>query len=117
VTVFSRNGQANAPVVKAHILQDSNGKVICAAYIDEVQRDAASGAVVPKKMRLEWPDEKMELKMNLKKITVNPTIDTQKSARLFSRPQLQGVPVYDLARGKEQMQRAIIPAGATDPQR
>lgn len=119
VTVFSRNvGQGNAPVVTAHLIQDMNGKVICGAYVMEVQRDAASGAVLPRVMRLEWPEQKMTLKMTMKKIGVNQPIEQQRFARLFTRPQMQGVPTYDLARGADQPQgTAIRQTRGVEPQR
>jgi hypothetical protein len=105
VTVFSRRpARTNAPVVTAHILQDGNGKVLCGAYVTAVQQDAATGAVVPTKVRLEWPQENMKLEMTLKKITVNKTFTEERTAVLFGRPQMPGVATYDLARGPDQGQ-------------
>lgn len=118
VTVFSRTPPrtATAPVVTAHLLQDANGKIICGAYITEVQRDANSGAVLPKKLRLEWPQQRMELKMTLNKATVNRPIDQQRTARLFTRPQMQGVQTYDLASVRDPGQ-AVRRTGGEEPRR
>jgi hypothetical protein len=100
VTVFSRNpAQGNAPQVTAHILQDAGGKEICSAQISEVQQDRATGAIIPKRVRLVWPVEKMELKMKLDNVTLNQALAEQQATRLFTRPQLSNVKSYDLARG------------------
>jgi hypothetical protein len=119
VTVFARGvAQVPAPQVTAYILQDGAGKVICAAYVTEVQRDAATGITVPKRVRLECPAEHMELKMTLHGVTVNQPIDQQRAARLFTRPQLANVPTFDLARGPDQPQgQAIRPTSGFEPQR
>jgi len=119
VTVFSRQQAAgNAPQVVAYILQDANGKEICMAQVQEVQRDTASGAVIPKKIVLKWPQESMELKMTLKSVAFNQAIEPQRAQRLFSRPQLAGVPTYDLTRGPDQPSgTAIRRTGSTAPQR
>jgi hypothetical protein len=102
VTLFNRMAvQGNAPQVTARILQDADGKEICSAIIKEVQIDRATGAVLPKKIRLVFPEEKMELSMKLDGVTVNGQIEQQRAARLFTRPSLANVPSYDLARGPD----------------
>jgi hypothetical protein len=102
VTVFNRvAAQGNAPQVVARILQDANGKEICSATIKEVQIDRATGAILPKKIRLVFPEEKMELSMKLDGLTVNGQIEPQRTARLFTRPTMANVPSYDLARGPD----------------
>jgi hypothetical protein len=100
VTVFSRAAaQGYAPQVVERKLIDARGQEICKATISEVQQDRASGAVIPKRVRLVWPAQHIELKMKLDEVTVNPPLDGPRAARLFTRPQLSGVPSYDLARG------------------
>jgi hypothetical protein len=112
VTVFNRQPF----YVSAHVLQDEKNKVVCAAYITAVQTDAGTGAVLPKQVKIECPQEKMELTMTLRKPTVNQPIDQQRTARLFTRPQLNGVPTFDLAHGPEQGQ-ALRRTGATETPR
>lgn len=109
VTVFQR---AAAPFPKpqiiAHVLQDGQGREICSAHIVEVQR--VGNAVVPKQVKLSCPDEKMELTMWLGDVQVNDRSVDQRAARLFARPQMSGIQLYDLARGPQadpnQAQRA-----------
>lgn len=115
ITVFSRApARENVPQISAHILQDANGKEICTARITEVQ--SVGGVTIPKKLVINWPQESMELKMMLKDVKVNQPPDAQRQARLFTRPQLQGVATYDLARGPDP-QQALRRTGAEVPQR
>lgn len=118
VTVFARGvTQGSVPQVTAHILQDAKGGVICAAYITEVTRDP-SGAIVPKRVRLECPQDRMELKMTLRSVTINQPIEQQRAVRLFSRPQLAGVAAYDLARAADApTSQAIRRTSGIEPQR
>jgi hypothetical protein len=102
VTVFQRApAQGTAPQVLAHQLQDANGKVICAAKVLEVQYDRASGAILPRKMQIDWPEQHARLDLKLDSVTVNGGIEPERHARLFSRPVLRDVQTYDLARGLE----------------
>jgi hypothetical protein len=98
ITVF-RSGPAgrNEPVVVAHVLKDEQGREVCSATVSEVQTDPATGAVVPRRVRLYWPAEKIELKMKLDGVRVNG-IDATLAASLFSRRNLASLTAYDLAR-------------------
>jgi hypothetical protein len=112
VIVFNRAGAAVQ--VPAYELRDSNGRVICSAQISEVQTFAVPGAgsvFVPKRVRLIWPAEQMQLKLVLNDLTLNPPLDPQMSARLFSRPTLANVQAYDLARGLGAGPGQVRPAG------
>src|SRR5947208_2507319 len=61
VTEFSR---VPAKVqVRAHKLRDARGKDICSAQIIDVED--INGAIVPRKLVLSYPAEKLELKMTL----------------------------------------------------
>jgi hypothetical protein len=100
VTVFQRAAAPfPKPQVVAHVLQDAQGHEICSAKIVEVQR--VGNAVIPKQVVLTCPAEKMELKMWLGDAQVNDRSVDQRAARLFGRPQMSGIILYDLARGPE----------------
>ncbi|GIW80450.1 MAG: hypothetical protein KatS3mg105_2257 [Gemmatales bacterium] len=96
-TVFNRAD--SAVQVVAHLLEDQNGKTICAAYVREVQHDPATGAVVPRRVELVWPEQSIKLKLKLNEVSVNRPMSPERSARLFARPQLRDVRTYDLAGG------------------
>ncbi len=114
VTVFTKTrAQGTQPQVTAHVLQDQRGNVICAAYITEVQQDRATYAVVPRRIRLVWPQQKIELKMKLDEVTVNPALDGQRTAVLFNRPNLRNIESFDLARDVYVAPGQIRRAGAT----
>jgi hypothetical protein len=101
VTIF-RRGQSGSggPQLIAHALQDGQGREICSARILETQYDQASGAVLPKRVHLAWPQEKIEMKMKLDGVSVGQ-IEPQRASGLFSRANLTSVPGYDLARGPD----------------
>jgi hypothetical protein len=101
VTVFNRGqAQGTTPQVTAHILQDATGKEICSAFITEVQGDPrGSRAVIPRKVRLVWPDQRIELKMRLDGLAVNAALAPQRQQTLFTRPRMNNVQTFDLARG------------------
>jgi hypothetical protein len=112
VTVFNRApAQGAQPQVTAHILQDAQGREICSAHITEVQIDRATGAIIPRKVRLVCPAEKMEMKLQLDEVTVNDPAVAQAAPRLFARPQLANVTLYDLARGPEAGPNGVRPIG------
>src|SRR5262249_44341453 len=93
VTVFNRKPAANGQYqVVAHHLMGVNGEKepICSAYIKEVHYDPQSKALVPKRVVLSWPAEKMKLDMVLERPTVNPQIDQNRASVLFVRPDLGG---------------------------
>jgi hypothetical protein len=101
VTVVARNrGQ-----VQSYILLDANRKEICAGHVTDWQQ--VGGAVVPKRVRLEWKSEGIELKLKLDEVAVNRQLDNNRATVLFTRPQLANIQSYDLARGPDgQIRRA-----------
>jgi hypothetical protein len=97
VTVFNRNPSGDQPLVAAHILRDQRGREICTASITHVSRDPATGAELPRRVRLVWPDQQIELKMKLDEIRVvqpNP----QLAQTLYSRRNLASQQSFDLSR-------------------
>ena len=52
-----------------------------------------TGAIVPHKVKLTWPAEKMEMTLTLDKVTVNPGIDAQFAAGRISAGQDVGADV------------------------
>ena len=101
VIVFNNfNANGNLPQVAAYRVYDSSNKLICQATIDRVQRDPASGVSVPQKILLEWPVQKLKLRLTLDGIQVNnPETDVARNSRLFTRPAIDNVRSFDLARG------------------
>jgi len=105
--------RADEPIVIAHILRDAQGKDICKATITHAQTDPATGVVVPRRVQLVWPTEKIELTMKLEGLHVN-AIDAQSAASLFNRSNLSRQKSFDLARrevdgGASSVERVGIP--------
>lgn len=109
VTVLQRTpAHGTQPQVTAHILTDAQGREIVSAQIYEVQIDRTTGAIIPRKVRLSCPADKMEMQLKLDEVTVNDPAVVQAAPRLFARPQLTNVNLFDLARGPD-------PAAAVQP--
>src|SRR5262249_27578444 len=63
VTVFNRNpASRDQPVVVAHVLRNAQGREVCSATVSEVRVDPATGAVIPRRVRLVCQAERVELK-------------------------------------------------------
>jgi hypothetical protein len=100
VTVF-RQGRAPAgsPQVLAHLLvDDATGNEICSAQVVQVVVDRGTGAVLPRRVVLRWPAEKIKLTMTLDDVTVNGQLN--RPDLLFTRTPLNGVKSVDLAEGR-----------------
>ncbi|HXG13163.1 MAG TPA: hypothetical protein VNK04_25625 [Gemmataceae bacterium] len=101
VTVFDRGQLATGRVQPAgYVLQDASGREIASAKVADIQYDPATGAVLPRRVQLVWPAEKIEMTMKLEGPRVGP-IDPQRAAGIFSRRDLASLPSYDLARGPD----------------
>ena len=59
MVVFNLRGMENGGQIKAYVLRDMTGKDLCSAQIQSVQR--MGGAVIPYKVLLDWPSEKLKL--------------------------------------------------------
>lgn len=113
VTVFNAvTVPAGQPQVIAHVLRDAKGKVICQATIEAVQITKPSGAVLPYKVKLEWPAQDMSMKMTLGDMRV-VAFSPQQTARLFSRADLKYESV-DLATARPDIRRV---EGTVPPRR
>jgi hypothetical protein len=97
ITRMNRSG--NYVQVTAHILQDEHGKEICSALITQVQKDRATDAILPKVVELKWPAENVRMMMKLPDVQVNSTLSPERTAQLFTRPNLKDVQTVDLAQG------------------
>jgi hypothetical protein len=113
VTVFNRNqAPPGRPQVIHHVLKDARGNLICKATIHEVQVDPTTRAVLPRKITLVWPAQKVEMRLTLYDIRA-ANIDTDRAARLFQRSDLSNLQDYDLAQRPSAygsgLQRASVP--------
>jgi hypothetical protein len=106
--------RGTTPQVVGHYLYDTRTQQkICQATVTKVQYDAASGAIVPQKIEIEWPAMKLTLAMTLSEVVVNsPTLAN--NTKLFTRPHRPDIREVDLARGASPMTpTGIQRAGAT----
>jgi hypothetical protein len=114
IIVFNRMLSApGQPQVLAHVLRDSKGGLICQAHVQRVQVDRTTGATVPTRVLLEWPAQKITMKLDLSDVTVN-TIDRTTAGRMFSRADLTYA-TFDLGRGGVDSPTGLQRAGAIVP--
>jgi hypothetical protein len=113
VTVFNRAKAApGQSQVVAHVLKDARGGLICKATIQEPQV-TREGVVLPRKVTLVWPAQRIEMKMQLFDMQL-VQIEPQQAERYFQRTDLSTLQSFDLARrvvdGPGGAQRASFPA-------
>lgn len=99
VIVFQRRpANGTQPQITDYLLlDDATGKEICSAKVTEVQMvDPRSRAVVPRRLEIRSPEDKLKLTMKLNSITVNQTVP----ATAFVRTPMPGISSFDLATGR-----------------
>lgn len=112
ITVFNRMLVAEGqPQVVAHVLQDAKGKLICKATVQKVTTDRNTGAVIPTRVRIEWPAEQLAMTMMLMDVQTN-ALDATVSAKLFGRSDLTAHDSFDLSRGVIDTPGGVHRAGA-----
>lgn len=83
-------------VIVEHSVFDGRGQKLAAAKLEDFRVDRQSGAVLPRHVKLDWPQNQMSLVMNLGNVEVNPpSIPSQ----IWAMPEMPGVQMVDL--GKE----------------
>jgi hypothetical protein len=89
------------------LLEDATGKEICAAHITQKQVDRTTGAILPYRVEMRWPEMKLRMTMRFDGVTVNPNPPIDPAVAFQRRP-LNGVPGFDLAtmRPDASLQRA-----------
>jgi RNA polymerase sigma factor (sigma-70 family) len=87
VTVFHR-GLVAPPrsQVQGFRVEDTEKKVLLRVEVREVAVDRATGAVVPTRLVLSWPDQKMKIDARLQRPEVCATLKQERAIRLFGPP-------------------------------
>ncbi|NBY01078.1 MAG: hypothetical protein EBQ87_03710, partial [Planctomycetes bacterium] len=90
-TVFLRKALSQGKYqVAGHILRDVQGREICNATVYEVQQSKETGAILPQRIKIIWPEEKMEMVLRLNDMQVT-TVTPDRAERLFSRGDLSNL--------------------------
>lgn len=80
--------------VREQYLYDANGDLLASAVTSDHQRDASYGAIVPRRVQLEWPQQRLSLDIRLRDVQVNEDLST--SPDLWQKPVRHDVPQRDL---------------------
>ena len=81
-------------IILEHALYNSRGQLLARAGLSEHHFEPGTGAVIPNRIDLEWPQTRMALTLTLGRIQVNPQISPQ----TFSMLQMPNTPVIDLGK-------------------
>ena len=94
IVMHRRAKQAPDPQITHYLLiDDATNQEICSAHITQTMVDKATGAILPRKLDLHWPQENATLSLVMDKTAVNVPIPP----RAFVRTPLSGVQSYNLA--------------------
>jgi|GEM_PF-393929 hypothetical protein len=88
----------------AHELYDAQNRLIARAELNDYKLDAKSGAALPHRIDLDWPQARLALTMKIGEIDVNPAAIPEQTWQV---PHIRGYPVLDLGK----MTRPAEPAG------
>jgi hypothetical protein len=86
-------------VIAYLLLDDATGQEICSAHIMStvtVAVDTKSSVIVPYKMELRMPTQKMKMALKMDGLSLNTAIP----ATAFARPQMNGIEPFNLATGQ-----------------
>jgi hypothetical protein len=120
VVAFHKTPRAGQSPVAAYILYETTNdakqpyRMICSASIAESQAVPVGGGKtvpMPSTVRLNCPQEKTELTIELGKVQANVPFDQERSGYLFTRQALRNYKSYDLAQSLEAPASGVRPAG------
>jgi hypothetical protein len=104
------DGSRNEPQVRKHLISDIKGRVICSAEVKAARTIPVGGTdpvtkrpyVVqyPTHVVLRYEDQKFEMTLKLDKATVNQTMGTEETHRLFDLPTNTGANPVNLAEAR-----------------
>jgi hypothetical protein len=72
--------------VTGYRLENDQGQVVCAVDVSEYEQDKDSGAVLPRRLQIDWPAKKARIQLTLDRVRVNSSIDEKRAAVLFTPP-------------------------------
>ncbi|HEX5273454.1 MAG TPA: hypothetical protein VFW33_23315 [Gemmataceae bacterium] len=122
VIAFHKAPRAGQSQVAAYIIYEADAKgqypkeAVCFARVEDSQAVVAGGktVVLPIKVTISCPKEKLELTINLGKTRVNQPFGQSDPNILFTRRTLNNYKSYDLARGPDAPAGGVRPAGGLD---
>jgi hypothetical protein len=89
--------KAPTPQVMALLLiDDASGQELCSAHVSSTMVDRATGAILPYRMELRVPAQKMKMALKMDGMTVNGAI----APSAFSRQPVAGAEPFNLATGR-----------------
>ncbi len=113
VVIFNRLDVRHAnpprPQILAYRIYDDNQRLIASASINKVTLDDRTQIVYPSSVSLEYPIQKMSLKIELSRVTINGQIQQDRFARLFNLPSDSSKKRVDLAELQPKSRPSSLP--------
>jgi len=81
--------------VMEHSIYDAHGQLMVRALLQDYRLDTTTGAMLARHIKLDWPQAKMSLAMDLGNVEVNPPA---MPAKVWEMPVVPGCPLVDLGR-------------------
>jgi hypothetical protein len=98
MVIKRRETKAPDPQITHYMLiDDATNREICSAHIVQTMIDTTTGAILPKRIDLNWPQQSATLSLIMEKVAVNVSLPPA----AFVRQPLSGVQSYNLARGPD----------------
>jgi hypothetical protein len=100
-------------VTDYQLIDETSGHEVCSAHISMTKLDHVTGAVLPYKMELRVPAQKMKMVLKMDGMSINAPI----SAIAFQRQPIQGFEPFNLATGRPEPSEVQPTQGFTPPRR
>jgi hypothetical protein len=84
VAVFERRD--GGLQIVGYRLEDARGRVVGRVSVREVRHDRVSGALLPRRLLLEWPAERVKVVARLYEMRINVPLEGERARRLFTPP-------------------------------
>jgi hypothetical protein len=97
--------------VTEHSVYEMNGQPLVRAVMGDHRIDRETGALLPRYIKIDWPQAEMSLAMQFGTVEVNPT---SIPVAVWEMPKIPNAPALDLAAGQQRPPRAMQPERYAD---
>lgn len=96
--------------VTEHLLWDHAGRLVASAELDGHRIEAGSQIAMPRKLRIQWPEADLDLRITLERVEVNPPHLPDLVWQVPQKPGFKQLDMGDFAR-RQAAASGVLPAG------
>ena len=120
-TARSPNGEPMRKVIRVdtrkgyvteHLLWDHSGRLVASAQLDGHRVEPGSQIAMPRKLRIQWPEADLDLRITLERVEVNPPHLPELVWQIPQKPGFKQLDMGDFAR-RQAAASGVLPAGHT----